>query len=104
LLSFSELRCTGVSSKVAAALAAVGIAAQLLLSVRAVTSQLEYSVFTSDARQVQGRLSEVHSCIVAVDDALDMQPLTSGAFWCTGSVHDLPCNSSSSSAANSVML
>ncbi|KAF6254876.1 hypothetical protein COO60DRAFT_1538114 [Scenedesmus sp. NREL 46B-D3] len=61
----------GVSSKVAAALAATGNGGQLLLSVRAVTSQLEYSVTTSDARLVQDGLADLHTCIVAVDDALE---------------------------------
>lgn len=68
----------GVSSRVAAVLAAAGNSAQLLLSVRAVASQLEYSATSSDVRPVQDRLADVHSCIVAVDDALDMQQHTSG--------------------------
>ncbi|WIA16333.1 hypothetical protein OEZ85_013032 [Tetradesmus obliquus] len=66
----------GVSSRVAAVLAAAGNGAQLLLAVRAVASQLEYSVSSSDAPRLQDRLSDVHSCIVAVDDALDSQQHT----------------------------
>lgn len=61
-------------------LAAAGNGAQLLLAVRAVASQLEYSDSSSDARRLQDRLSDVHSCIVAVDDALDSLSLTTG--WC----------------------
>jgi hypothetical protein len=75
------VRCTaGISSRVAAVLAAAGNGAQLLLAVRAVTSQLEYSVTSSDVRRVQDRLADVHSCIVAVHDALDTQQHTTGLF------------------------
>jgi hypothetical protein len=72
----SALCNTGVSSRVAAVLA--GNSSQLLLSVRAVASQLEYSATSSDVRPVQDRLADVHSCVVAVDDALDMQQHTTG--------------------------